>query len=102
MYQDDRLQISSYGSNGWESVSELFNSGCKAVRSVAATNNRDIQIALHFTNPERGNYPSLAKNLNDNGVDYDVFASSYYSYWHGTLSNLTSTLKTVAETYNKK
>ena len=92
----------TYGSNGWESVCELFNSGCKAVRSVAATNNRDIQIALHFTNPERGNYPSLAKNLNDNGVDYDVFASSYYPYWHGTLSNLTSTLKTVAETYNKK
>ena len=96
------MQISSYGSNGWESVCELFNSGCKAVRSVAATNNRDIQIALHFTNPESGNYPSLAKNLNDNGVDYDVFASSYYPYWHGTLSNLTSTLKTVAETYNKK
>lgn len=92
----------TYSGNGWSSVCELFNSGCQAVRSVAATKNRDIQIALHFTNPERGNYPSLAKNLNDNGVDYDVFASSYYPYWHGTLSNLTSTLKTVAETYNKK
>lgn len=92
----------TYNGDGWSSVCELFNSGCQAVRSVAATNDRDIQIALHFTNPERGNYPSLAKNLNDNGVDYDVFASSYYPYWHGTLSNLTSTLKTVAETYNKK
>ena len=80
----------------------MFNSGCKAVRSVSAEYNKDIQIALHFTNPERGNYPSIAKNLNTYGVDYDVFASSYYPYWHGTLSNLTSTLKTVADTYAKK
>ena len=92
----------TYKSNGWDKVSELFNSGCKAVRSVSAEYNKDIQIALHFTNPERGNYPSIAKNLNTYGVDYDVFASSYYPYWHGTLSNLTSTLKTVADTYGKK
>ena len=92
----------TYKGNGWDKVSELFNSGCKAVRSVSAEYNKDIQIALHFTNPERGNYPSIAKNLNTYGVDYDVFASSYYPYWHGTLSNLTSTLKTVADTYAKK
>lgn len=92
----------TYKGNGWDKVSELFNSGCKAVRSVLAEYNKDIQIALHFTNPERGNYPSIAKNLNTYGVDYDVFASSYYPYWHGTLSNLTSTLKTVADTYGKK
>ena len=92
----------TYKSNGWDQVSELFNSGCKAVRSVSAEYNKDIQIALHFTNPERGNYPSIAKNLNTYGVDYDVFASSYYPYWHGTLSNLTNTLKTVADTYGKK
>lgn len=92
----------TYKGNGWDKVSELFNSGCKAVRSVSAEYNKDIQIALHFTNPERGNYPSIAKNLNTYGVDYDVFASSYYPYWHGTLSNLTSTLKTVADTYCKK
>ena len=92
----------TYKGNGWDKVSELFNSGCKAVRSVSAEYDKDIQIALHFTNPERGNYPSIAKNLNTYGVDYDVFASSYYPYWHGTLSNLTSTLKTVADTYAKK
>ena len=92
----------TYKNNGWDKVSELFNSGCKAVRSVSAAYNKDIQIALHFTNPERGNYPSIAKYLNTYGVDYDVFASSYYPYWHGTLSNLTSTLKTVADTYGKK
>ena len=35
-------------------------------------------------------------------MDYDVFASSYYPYWHGTLDNLASILSDIATTYNKK
>ena len=35
------------------------------------------------------------------GVSYDVFASSYYPYWHGTSENLTKVLSTIAETYDK-
>src|SRR5699024_12720871 len=54
-------------------------------------------------NPERsGSYNSIAENLKTNNVDYDVFASSYYPFWHGTLDNLTNVLKNVADTYDKK
>ena len=35
-------------------------------------------------------------------MDYDVFASSYYPYWHGTLENLSQVLSKIAETYGKK
>ena len=42
-----------------------------------------------------------AGQLDKNGVDYDVFASSYYSYWHGTAQNLTTQLSKVAEKYGK-
>lgn len=35
-------------------------------------------------------------------MDYDIFASSYYPYWHGTTENLTSVLKDVADTYGKQ
>lgn len=35
-------------------------------------------------------------------MDYDVFASSYYPYWHGTLENLATVLNKVTETYGKK
>jgi arabinogalactan endo-1,4-beta-galactosidase len=35
-------------------------------------------------------------------VDYDVFASSYYPFWHGTLENLANVLSDIAETYGKK
>ncbi len=87
------------GESDWANICKLFNAGSKAIREV----NSDILVAIHFTNPERsGNYANLAKTLADNNVDYDVFASSYYPYWHGTLDNLTSVLKNVANTYGKK
>lgn len=87
------------GEKDWTDMCTLFNAGSQAIREL----DEDILIALHFTNPETsGRYASIAKKLADNGVDYDVFASSYYPYWHGTLDNLTHVLKDVADTYNKK
>jgi arabinogalactan endo-1,4-beta-galactosidase len=87
------------GEKDWTKISALFNEGSKAVRSIDPT----ILVAVHFTNPETaGRYTSIAKTLQDNGVDYDVFASSYYPFWHGTLSNLTNVLKNVADEYGKK
>ena len=35
-------------------------------------------------------------------MEYDVFASSYYPFWHGTLDNLTTQLKNIADKYGKK
>ena len=87
------------GETSWENKCKLFNAGSKAVREI----DEDILVAVHFTNPERsGNYANIAKQLNNYEVDYDVFASSYYMFWHGTTSNLTSVLKNIADTYHKK
>lgn len=92
-----------YSSDGWESAAKLFKAGVDAVHEVGASHDKTILAAVHFTNPERGNYVSaFADNLEANGVEYDVFASSYYPYWHGTLENLTDQLKQVADKYNKK
>ena len=80
-------------------ISRLFKSGIKAVRDI----NSDILVALHFTNPEKeGNYEYISEQLYKNNVDYDVFASSYYPFWHGTLDNLTNELKKISNKYNKK
>ncbi|OWA35838.1 hypothetical protein B9G55_08075 [Saccharibacillus sp. O16] len=87
------------GEKDWDSIAKLFNQGSAAVRAVDPS----ILVALHFTNPETtGRYADYARQLHDRGVDYDVFASSYYPFWHGTLGNLTSVLKQVADTYGKK
>ena len=87
------------GVTGFANMAQIFSAGSKAVRAVYP----DALVAVHFTNPERaGSYASIAKNLDTYKVDYDVFASSYYPFWHGTLANLTSVLTTVANTYGKK
>ncbi len=86
------------GETTWANMAKIFNAGSSAVREFDSS----IKVALHFTEPQKGIYPGIAKNLSDNNVDYDVFASSYYPYWHGSLSNLTETLDTVAKTYDKE
>ncbi|GIG55282.1 glycosyl hydrolase 53 family protein [Demequina activiva] len=93
----------------WPASGELFDAASRGVRDALG---EDVKIAIHFTNPERGNYGSLAQSLATydtdastagvQPIDYDVFASSYYAYWHGSLENLTSQLSAVAETYGKE
>ncbi len=84
---------------GWKKIMDLMSAGSKAVREVFP----DALVAVHFANPEKaGSYDSYAKNLDYYGVDYDVFASSYYPFWHGTLDNLASVLSGIATKYNKK
>lgn len=86
------------GENSFELMSKLFNSGSRAVRDF----DKSALVALHFTNPERdGMVKYLADSLDQYNVDYDVFATSYYPFWHGSLSNLTSVLSYVADTYGK-
>ena len=84
----------------WErgGMAKLFNAGAKAVRDF----DQNVLVALHFTNPEREDMVKyLADFLNEYAVDYDVYATSYYPYWHGSLANLTNVLGYVAETYGK-
>lgn len=87
------------GTSGWDNTARLFQAGSQAVRDTLGS---DVQVAVHFTNPERaGQYASVARALDERGVDYDVFLSSYYAFWHGSLENLTSVLDHVATTYDK-
>ena len=84
---------------GWERITRLMQAGSKAVREVCP----DALVAIHFANPENtDSYASYGKNLDYYQVDYDVFASSYYPFWHGTLENLSQVLSNIATTYNKK
>ena len=79
-------------------ICDLFASGNKAVRDF----DRNILIAHHFANPNKTDYYKwYAQVMNECGLDYDVFATSYYPYWHGSLDNLTGVLKYIGDTYHK-
>jgi len=87
------------GEKSWANICRLMNEGARAVRQVFP----HAQVAVHFANPEKaGSYENYARQLHYYEVDYDVFASSYYPFWHGTLENLTAVLTHVNETYGKK
>ena len=87
------------GEKKWPDIAQLMKSGSQAVREIFP----DAMVTIHFANPEKAeNYTSYANNLDYYGVDYDVFASSYYPYWHGTLENLQTVLSKVNDKFGKK
>lgn len=75
----------------------LFEAGSKGVKAY----NNEVKVVIHLTNPEKANMTRWAKRLDENKVDYDILATSYYPYWHGTLDNLKTQLETVKNTYGK-
>ena len=98
------VQIGNETNNGiagefeQNNMAKLFSAGSKAVREF----DKNALVAMHFTNPEKtGMVKYLADFLNKYKVDYDVYATSYYPYWHGSLENLTSVLSYVSNTYGK-
>lgn len=98
------VQVGNETTNGicgefdWNNMCKLFNAGSKAVREF----DKDVLIGIHFADPQNNLYPTHAKYLYDNNVDYDIFASSYYPLWHKPMSNLKEQLQHVIDTYGKK
>ena len=87
------------GEKTWMKIYYLMQQGSRAIREVFPK----ALVAVHFANPEKvTNYENYASKLKYYNLDYDVFASSYYPYWHGTLENLSAVLSNIANTYNKK
>ena len=101
------VQIGNEINNGLAGEKEdphtLLRAGSRAVREVSQERNKDILIAVHYTDPHDSDFQmQKAQALEDQKVDYDVFATSYYPFWHQKPQNLTANLKKLADTYNKK
>lgn len=110
------IQIGNETNNGicgemgsWANRAVIFNAGSRAVRAYEdnvfgadVEDGSEVMVAVHFTEPNTGIQASIAENLATNNVDYDVFATSYYPFWHGTLENLQNVLSDIASTYGKK
>ncbi|MGN1119003.1 MAG: glycosyl hydrolase 53 family protein [Oscillospiraceae bacterium] len=87
------------GEKIWMNIYYLMDAGSRACREVVP----EAKIAVHFANPESSdNMLNYASKLSYYSLDYDVFASSYYPYWHGTTENLTNVLKQISEQYGKQ
>lgn len=90
------------GETDWPARGLLLQAGARAVRDVAKERGQEIRVAVHFTDiADQTGTLALAQKLKEKEVDYDIFAVSYYPFWHGTMENLTDTLQKVSEAYGK-
>ncbi len=91
------------GETFMSSVAKLLNAGSSAVREVSKAAGKDIQVAVHYTDIDKqGEVAKITADLEKYGVDYDIFAMSYYSFWHGSMENMQEMAEYVQDTYSKK
>ena len=91
------------GETDVDAVMQLLNSGSKAVREVAESYGKDIKVAIHYTNIEDNDQiDTMAANLKDAGVDYDMFGLSFYPFWDGTNENMQNVAKLIEDKYGKE
>lgn len=91
------------GETDWTKRRQLMQAGSKAVRETAQETGQDIQIAVHFTDvSDKNGTLAIAQKLLEKEIDYDIFAVSYYPFWHGSMENLTDVLREISAEYGKK
>jgi len=86
-------------------VGAAMKKGCQAVTDINSayklTGSKAVLRVLHFTDPVT-NASWYAQQVANQGIEYDVFAVSAYSFWFGKADDLATVLQTIAKTYNKK
>lgn len=80
---------------------QLLKEGIRAVRDAAGSNSIKIMIHIPILNGNSGNVTYFYDLIAAQNVEYDIIGLSYYPWWHGNLTELKSTLNTVASRYNK-
>ena len=96
--QDNRCYTNSPAAN-WTRFTTLLRQATKACREVCPK----AKVILHS---ERSCDPTVLldfmSRMQKAGVDYDVLGLSYYPYFHGSLTTLSSTLSQVENSYSEK
>ncbi len=87
------------GESEYANFAKLLASGIKAVRDISSK----INVCLHLAMEQQ--YSKIIwffDKMADYELDYDIIGLSYYSYWHGNLSNLSMAMTELASKFNKK
>jgi arabinogalactan endo-1,4-beta-galactosidase len=84
--------------SNWDNLAALLKQGYNAVKACSPS----IQVMLHIANAgDKTGALQWFDNAKLHGAQWDVTGLSYYSYWHGTTSAMTNTVKDMRSHYGK-
>jgi len=84
--------------SNWDNLAALLKQGYNAAKACSPL----IQVMLHIANAgDKTGALQWFDNAQLHGAQWDVIGLSYYSYWHGTTSAMTSTVKEMGSRYGK-
>ncbi|MBR4182880.1 MAG: glycosyl hydrolase 53 family protein [Lachnospiraceae bacterium] len=90
------------GETDFDTICRLFNSGSQAVRKISEVYDRDIAVALHYTNStDYEKIDNICAGLLENNVDYDILGLSYYTFWSGSFEQFGNVMSHVKNEYGK-
>lgn len=83
----------------WKNLSDLFETGVQAVKSV----DPQINVMVHI---DQGGKNDVCRffldRFNEHGIDFDSIGLSFYPWWHGMLEDLEYNLADLALRYGKE
>jgi arabinogalactan endo-1,4-beta-galactosidase len=83
-------------SGGSADMFTLLKAGIQGVRNFNARYGQNAKVIVHYTDPQNG-FESRLSALDQYNVDYDVFGSSYYPRWHGTIPQLQAAIQGIRQ-----
>lgn len=81
------------GEEGADRMCPLFKAGIEGTKNYDS----NVKTVIHVTNLEQDMMSRWADSLMEHGVNFDILATSYYPYWHGTLAHLVDQLSYAKE-----
>jgi arabinogalactan endo-1,4-beta-galactosidase len=87
---------------GWESLTTLLKAGVAGARA-GNPEHHSLLVMIHF---DQGGNNQKSRQFYDNilvgGVPFDIIGLSYYSFFHGTLTDLRTNVDDLATRYGKE
>ena len=104
----DMVQVGNEINNGmlwptgraenWDNLAGLLKQGIKAVRDCSPT----TQVMLHIANAGDDLGARLWYDAaQSRGVEWDIIGLSYYSYWHGSMADMSHTVSDLKTRFGK-
>ncbi len=84
---------------GFDDLAKYISAGINAVKD----SDESIKTVIHLAQgASESSLKYFYDNIIDQGVEFDVIGLSYYSYWHGPMSQFQSTLEALDEAYDQE